>query len=86
MRYLIVIEKAERNYAAYVPDVPGCITTGKCVQETLRLMKEALNGHLQLMAEDGDPIPDPTTIAEYIDVELPEEALAPRRRQTKKAS
>jgi predicted RNase H-like HicB family nuclease len=76
-RYLIVIEKAENNYGAFAPDVPGCGATGKTVEETVTLLKEALTGHLELMAEDGDPIPEPTIIeARFVDVDEPVTAKA----------
>jgi len=68
MRYAVVIEKAKRNYSAYIPDVPGCISTGKTVQETLNNLREALEFHFEGMREDGDKIPDPETLVDYIDV------------------
>ena len=71
MRYAIVIEKAETNYSAYVPDLPGCTTTGKTVEETVRNLREAITGHLELMAETSEPIPDPSVLVDYIDVPLP---------------
>ncbi len=63
MRYLVVIEKSLRNYSAYSPDVPGCIATGRTLDETTRNMREALEGHLEVMAEYGEPIPEPTAWA-----------------------
>lgn len=69
-RYLIVIEKAEHNYAAYVPDLPGCVTTGKTVDEVRRNIQEAIALHLEGMAKDGEPIPLPQTTAEYTDVSV----------------
>jgi predicted RNase H-like HicB family nuclease len=71
MRYAIVIEKAESNYSAYVPDLPGCTTTGKTVEETIRNLRQAITGHLELMVETSQPIPDPTVLVDYIDVPLP---------------
>lgn len=68
-RYAIVIEKAEHNWAAYVPDLPGCITTGKTIEETKRNIREAIELHLEAMQEIGEPIPEPTTEVEL--VELP---------------
>ena len=61
MRYAIVIEKAENNYAAYVPDLPGCVATGVTVEETEREMREAIALHIRGMQEDGLPIPQPST-------------------------
>ena len=78
MRYAIVIEKADHNYSAYVPDVPGCITTGQTVPEVLQNMEEALNGHLKMMAEDGDPAPPATTVVEHVEVKVPSMAGAAR--------
>lgn len=79
MRYAIVIEKAARNYSAYVPDVLGCVTTGKTVAETLNNMREALELHLEGLAEDGQPIPDPSSVVEYVEVRLPEKVFAHAR-------
>ncbi|RMH07486.1 MAG: type II toxin-antitoxin system HicB family antitoxin [Nitrospirae bacterium] len=70
MRYAIVIEKTENNYSAYVPDLPGCVATGKTPQETERLIQEAIAFHLQGMKEDGLPIPDPSSQVEYIEVSV----------------
>ena len=68
MRYAIVIEKAPSNYAAYVPDLPGCIATGASVQETESLIREAIEFHLEGLKADGVPIPPPSSKVEYIDV------------------
>jgi predicted RNase H-like HicB family nuclease len=57
MRYAVVIEKAPSNYAAYVPDLPGCIATGASVQETEFLIREAIEFHLEGLKADGLPIP-----------------------------
>jgi len=68
MRYAVVIEKAENNYAAYVPDLPGCIATGQTVEETETQIQEAIEFHLRGMREDGLPIPQPSSHVEYIEV------------------
>ena len=57
MRYAIVIEKAEGNYSAYVPDLPGCIATGATVPEVEAEIREAIEFHLEGMREDGLAIP-----------------------------
>ena len=67
-RYAIVIERAPANYAAYVPDLPGCVATGATVEETESLMREAIELHLEGMREDGTPIPEPTSVVEYLEV------------------
>jgi predicted RNase H-like HicB family nuclease len=68
MRYTIIIEKAVNNYSAYVPDLPGCISTGATIEETKRNIRDAVEFHLRGMEEDGDPIPEPTTLADVIEV------------------
>jgi predicted RNase H-like HicB family nuclease len=67
-RYAIVVEKAESNYAAYVPDLPGCVATGESVEATERLLRAAIEVHVQGLAEDGLPIPEPTSVVDYLDV------------------
>ncbi|MBI3344833.1 MAG: type II toxin-antitoxin system HicB family antitoxin [Gammaproteobacteria bacterium] len=67
MRYAIVIEKAENNYAAYVPDLPGCVATGKTMEEVEDQIREAIDLHLRGMREDGLAIPEPTSRVEYVD-------------------
>jgi predicted RNase H-like HicB family nuclease len=68
MRYAIVIEKADGNYSAYVPDLPGCIATGATVEETETSIREAIEFHLDGMREDGVAIPIPSNRVEYVDV------------------
>ena len=68
MRYAIVIEKAEGNYSAYVPDLPGCLATGASVAEVESQIREAIAFHVEGMREDGLPIPPPSSQVEYIDV------------------
>ncbi len=68
MRYAIVIEKAKNNYAAYVPDLLGCVATGKTIQETEQQIREAIEIHLRGMREDGLPIPEPSSQVEYVEV------------------
>jgi predicted RNase H-like HicB family nuclease len=68
MRYAIVIEKAENNYAAYVPDLPGCVATGKTIEETENEIREAIDLHLRGMREDGLPIPEPSSTVDYVNI------------------
>jgi predicted RNase H-like HicB family nuclease len=67
-RYAIVIEKAPSNYAAYVPDLPGCIATGATVAETEKHLREAIDMHLESMREDGLPTPEPASMVQYLEV------------------
>lgn len=59
LRYAVVIENAGGNYSAYVPDLPGCVTTGVSIEEVERHISEAIHFHLEGLREDGDPIPSP---------------------------
>lgn len=68
MRYAIVIEKADGNYSAYVPDLPGCVSTGETVEETERSIREAIAFHLDGMREDGTPIPPASSHVDYVEV------------------
>ncbi|MBC8204354.1 type II toxin-antitoxin system HicB family antitoxin [bacterium] len=65
-RYLVIIEKADNNYAAYVPDLPGCAAAGKTVEETEKFIRKAVQLHIKGMKEDNLPIPEASTVAEYI--------------------
>jgi Uncharacterized conserved protein len=67
MRYAMIIEQGERNYSAYLPDLPGCIATGKTIEELKQRMSAAIELHLRGMREDGLPIPEPTSLAEYVE-------------------
>ena len=67
MRYGVVIEKAEGNYSAYVPDLPGCIATGQTVEEAEWEIREAIRFHIDGLLEDGLPVPVPTTICDYVE-------------------
>jgi predicted RNase H-like HicB family nuclease len=67
MRYAIVIEKGETSYGAYVPDLPGCIAVGDTLEEVRQLIQEAITFHLEGLREDGSPIPEPTSILEYVE-------------------
>lgn len=70
-RFLAVYEHGQRNFSGFVPDVPGCISTGKTFPDMRRMMREALTAHLQWMADDGDPIPVPITrCVEFTDEDL----------------
>jgi predicted RNase H-like HicB family nuclease len=68
MRYAIVIERAQSNDSAYVPDLPGCVATGSTVAEVEREIREAIVFHLEGLQQDGVSIPPPESRVEYIDV------------------
>jgi predicted RNase H-like HicB family nuclease len=67
MRYAIVIEKAEGNYSAYVPDLPGCVATGETIEAAEVEIREAIRFHIAGLKADGLPVPAPTSIADYVD-------------------
>jgi predicted RNase H-like HicB family nuclease len=68
MRYAIVIERAEGNYSAYAPDLPGCVATGATPEEAAAQIREAIEFHLEGLREDGAPIPEPASRVEYVEV------------------
>lgn len=68
MRYAIVVEKTENNYSAYVPDLPGCIATGRTVEEVEKEIREAIEFHIAGLREDGMAVPVPSSIVEYLEV------------------
>ncbi len=68
MRYAIVIEKGPASYGAYVPDLPGCVAVGDTPEEVRALVAEAIALHLQGMREDGEPIPEPSSVCEYVEI------------------
>ncbi|HEY8335144.1 MAG TPA: type II toxin-antitoxin system HicB family antitoxin [Tardiphaga sp.] len=67
MRYAVVIEKADGNYSAYVPDLPGCVATGDSVKAVEIEIRDAIRFHIDGLKEDGLPVPAPTSIADYIE-------------------
>ncbi len=67
-KYAVIFEQADANWAAYVPDLPGCITTGATVEDAERNIREAIEGHLRALAEFGEPVPTPTSLAKEIEV------------------
>lgn len=68
LQYLVVVERAEENYSAYCPDLPGCVATGHSVEETLLQMHQAIELHLTGLREDRLPIPKPVSIGELVTV------------------
>ncbi len=68
MRYVVIIERGENSYGAYVPDLPGCVAVGETKEEALHLIKEAIELHLESMREEGVSIPEPSSTVEYVQV------------------
>ena len=84
LTYAVMIERTPNNYAAYAPDVPGCVSTAQTWDEMLAMLRQALTAHIEFLIEDGDPVPEPTmsiddAIAHYsralveLDAEAPDE-------------
>jgi predicted RNase H-like HicB family nuclease len=67
-RYAVVFEQAATNWAAYVPDMPGCVTTGATLEEAEQNIREAISGHIRTLQEFGEPVPDARTIAKEIEI------------------
>lgn len=68
MRYAVVIEQAENNYSAYVPDLPGCVATGSSIADTEQAIREAIEFHIEGLREDGASVPQPTSRVDYVEV------------------
>ncbi len=68
MRYAVVFEKSETGYSAYVPDRPGCVATGKTKAQVKKLIREAIELHIENLKQHGDPVLEPTTVADSITV------------------
>ena len=68
MRYAVIVEEGENSFGAYVPDLPGCAAAAKTKEEVLQLIQEAIEFHIEGLREDGQPIPEPSSSIEYIEV------------------
>ena len=84
MKYAIIIEKGKRNYSAYVPDLPGCVTVGDTLEEVKRMMQEAIGFHIEELKLHGDPVPPSTSECCYVDVDVSE--IKKRLRKSKSAA
>ncbi len=68
MKYAFVIEKGPKSFGAYIPDLPGCVAVGKTLREVKKLIAEALSLHLEDLRKTKQPIPKPSTICDYLEV------------------
>ena len=64
--YAVILDKTDTGYCAWVPDLPGCVAAGASLQETQRLIREAVQFHIESLRRHGEPVPPPTTRAEYV--------------------
>lgn len=67
-KYTVIFERAVNNWAAHVPDLPSCMSTGRTLEETKANIREAIEGHIKTLREFGDPVPEPVSLAEAIEV------------------
>ena len=68
MKYLVVVEKSENGFGAYVPDLPGCVAAAETREDVVVLIQEAIEFHIEGLKETGDPVPQPTSQSELVDV------------------
>jgi predicted RNase H-like HicB family nuclease len=68
MEYLVVVEKGKTSYGAYVPDLPGCVAVGETRREVLKLIREAVELHIEALREQGELVPPPTSKSEVIKI------------------
>ena len=71
MKYMVVIEEAASGYGAHVPDLPGCIAAGETREEVVRLIKDAIEFHIEGLREAGEPVPPPSSVSEFVEVAAP---------------
>jgi predicted RNase H-like HicB family nuclease len=68
MKYVVVIEEGANSFGAYLPDLPGCVVVGETREESLQLIREAVELHITSLREQGDPVPQPTSTTDYVQV------------------
>jgi predicted RNase H-like HicB family nuclease len=68
MRYAVVIEKSVNGFGAYAPDVPGCVAAAQTREEVVKLIQDAIEFHIEGLKEDGEPVPEPASSVEFVDV------------------
>lgn len=68
MRYAVIIEKGDKGFGAYVPDLPGCVAAGATRSEVVKLIQEAIEFHIEGLKDDGEPIPEATSTIEFVNV------------------
>jgi predicted RNase H-like HicB family nuclease len=69
MKYAVIIEAGAQNYSAYVPDLPGCVATGTTLDELKQRLREAITFHIDGLREEGLPVPPPTSLCEYVELQ-----------------
>ena len=69
MEYLVVIERGATSFGAYVPDLPGCVAVGESRQEVESLIREAIELHIEGLREEGQPVPEPSSISQFVSID-----------------
>ncbi|MGB9180435.1 MAG: type II toxin-antitoxin system HicB family antitoxin [Pyrinomonadaceae bacterium] len=68
MRYAVIVEEGENSFGAYVPDLPGCVAVAETREELMTLIQEAIEFHIEGLREDGQPVPEPSSSIEYVEL------------------
>lgn len=68
MEYVVIVEQGDTSFGAYVPDLPGCVAVGETREETMQLIREAIELHIESLQENGEPVPVPHSFVEKIGV------------------
>ena len=69
MRYAVIVEEGESSFGVYLPDIPGCVAVGDTKEEVMQLIQEAIEFHIEGLCADGQPIPQPSSSVDYVDVQ-----------------
>jgi len=69
MRYMVVVERGDASWGAHVPDLPGCVAVGESREEVLRLIREAIDLHIEALREDGEAVPEPRSEVELVEID-----------------
>jgi predicted RNase H-like HicB family nuclease len=83
MKYVVVIEKAESNYSAYVPDLPGCISVGDTLEEVRQMIQEAIEFHIEGMLRDGETVPEATSQCHEVEIDMARIAALAKEEEAK---
>ena len=68
MEYVVILEKGDTSYGAYVPDLPGCVAVGETKDEAMQLIREAIEIHIESLRENGEHVPEPHSVVERVAV------------------
>lgn len=83
VKYAVLIEKGEQSYGTYVPDLPGCISVGDTLDEVQRMIREAMEFHIEGMLRDGDVVPEPTSLCHEVEIDMARIAALAKEEEAK---